>query len=129
MDFTVITTKYSEFNFPLANSNVGGVANTTVHSFDPLADNANGTSTGFSAATSANDPAAAGSATYITKIRDMETLTGQIQLDIIGLQTSRTTFNDEMDTIYSSTTDVSTSGRTTDAAVGGLGRNLGSGNT
>ena len=133
VDFTVITnTNTGEFPFPsFANSNVGGVANTTVHSFDPsLADNANGTSTGFSAATSANDLAADGSATYITKIRDMgQTLTGQIQLDIIGLQTSRTTFNDEMDTIYSSTTDASTSGRTTDAAVGGLGRNLGSGNT
>ena len=132
-NFTIITnTNDHETNYPsFANSNVGGVANTAVHSFDPsTVDNANGTSSGFSAVADADDLLADGSATYITQIRDFgSTVTGQVQLDIIGSQQIKTTYNDEFLTIYSSTTDASTSGRATDAAVGGLGRNLGSGNT
>ena len=82
-----------------------------MHSFDPsLVDNANGTSSGFSALADADDLLADGSATYITQIRDFgSTVTGQVQLDIIGSQQIQTTFNDEFSTIYSSTTDASTS--------------------
>ena len=75
-------------NYPsFANSNVGGVANTTVHSFDPsTVDNANGTSSGFSVLADADDLLADGSATYITQIRDFgSTVTGQVQLDIKAL--------------------------------------------
>ncbi len=125
-----------ETNFPsFANSNTGGLAfSTTDSSFNSsLVDNANGTSTGFSAiGGSPTDLLADGSATYITQIRDFgSVITGQVQLDIQGTQAIQTTWNDQHDHIIESVTEAgeATNNVLVDSSFGGIGHIIGFANS
>ncbi|MEK9954207.1 MAG: phage tail protein, partial [Pelagibacteraceae bacterium] len=123
-------TNASEFNFPsFANSNTGGIA----YAYTSTVDNANGTSTGFSAvAGSSTDLLADEDATYFTQIRDFGSLvTGSINIDISGTQTIETTWNDLHEHIVESVTEVGepTNNVLHDSSFGGIGHIVGFGNT
>jgi len=123
-----------EANFPsFATSNNGGIfaANKGDGFPSSIVDNANGTSSGFSATSSATDLLAGESAEYITSIRDAgATITGAIFVDIEGTQSAETTFNDSKETYLSGVTDASgTAGVLKDASFGGIGHVLGVSNT
>ena len=123
-----------EANFPsFTTSNNGGIfaANKGDGFPSSIVDNANGTSSGFSATTSSTDLLASESAEYITSIRDAgATITGAIFVDIEGTQSAETTFNDSKETYLSGVTDASgTAGVLKDASFGGIGHVLGVSNT
>ena len=123
-----------EANFPsFATSNNGGIfaANKGDGFPSSIVDNANGTSSGFSATSSATDLLAGESAEYITSIRDVgATITGAVFVDIEGTQSAETTFNDSKETYLSGVTDASgTAGVLKDASFGGIGHVLGFSNT
>jgi len=135
-DFTIITNRNSdEENFPsFANSNTGGIAFSVPDSpFDTsVVDNANGTSTGFSAiGGSPTDLLADGTATYITQIRDFgATVTGQVQVDIQGTQAVQSTWNDQHEHIIESVTEASgSSDELKDSSFGGIGHLVGFANS
>lgn len=130
-DFTdIVNTNTDETFFPsFANSNTGGLA---IHALPTsLVDNANGTSTGFSAVAGAStDLLADSSATYFTQVRDFgQEVEGFINIDIEGTQSIQSTYFDQQETIYSSTIDASPSNVLVDDSFGGIGHNLGFGNT
>ena len=124
----------AESNFPsFTTSNSGGLAFVNKGDGFPssIVDNANGTSSGFSAASASTDLLASESAEYITSIRDAgSTVTGAIFVDITGTQAVETTFNDSKETYLSGVTDASgTAGVLKDASFGGIGHVLGVSNT
>lgn len=117
-----------EVNFPSFNdSNTGGIA----FDFTSATDNANGSSTGWSAVAGSNtDLLASASATYITQIRDIGTVvTATIALDIEANQALSTTFNDQYTTFLTSVSEPSaTANVLIDTSFGGIGQVLGFGN-
>ena len=124
----------AEQNYPsFTTSNNGGIfaANKGDGFPSSIVDNANGTSSGFSATSSSTDLLASESAEYITSIRDAgATITGAIFVDIEGTQSAETTFNDSKETYLSGVTDASgTAGVLKDASFGGIGHVLGFSNT
>ena len=124
----------AETNFPsFTTSNSGGLAFVNKGDGHPssIVDNANGTSSGFSATATASDLLASESAEYITSIRDAGAIvTGAVFVDIEGTQAVETTFNDSKETYLSGVTDVSgTAGVLKDASFGGIGHVLGFSNT
>tara|TARA_R110001599_G_scaffold80150_3_gene216733 strand:- start:1738 stop:7743 length:6006 start_codon:yes stop_codon:yes gene_type:complete len=124
----------SEAVYPsFTTSNSGGLAFVNKGDGHPssIVDNANGTSSGFSAAGVVSDLLAGESAEYITSIRDAgSTVTGAIFVDITGSQAVETTFNDSKETYLSGVTDASgTAGVLKDASFGGIGHVLGFSNT
>ena len=121
-------------NFPsFTDSNTGGLAfNKSDSPFDSsTTDNANGTSSGWSATASATDLLAAGTAEYITQIRDFgSTVTGSIFVDIEATQSVQTNWTDTKTTYISGVTEVSgTSGVLKEVQFGGIGHVLGFSNT
>jgi len=118
----------TETAFPsFANSNTGGIA----YSYTSAVDNANGSSTGWSAiAGSVTDLLADSAATYITQIRDFgQTVVGQINIDIEGSQQVQTTYNDQHERVLEGVTEQSTAANVLiDVDFGGIGRLLGFGN-
>ena len=130
-------TNLGESNFPsFADSNTGGLsfnASATggaAAAFNSsLVDNANGTSTGFSAISgSSTDLLAVGDGVYITQIRDFgATITGSIQVDIEATQEIQSTFNDEKTVILQGVTEESTAFANVlhDVNFGGIGHVLG----
>jgi hypothetical protein len=137
VDFSDITNSNSdEENFPsFANSNTGGLSYSSIDSpFDSsLVDNANGTSTGFSAiGGSPTDLLADGSGTYITQIRDFgSTITGQIAIDLLATQAIQTTYNDQHEHVVESTTEEGpVAGNVlVDSSFGGIGHIIGFANS
>ena len=131
VNFTDITnTNAGEFNFPsFANSNTGGTAVVALPT--SLVDNANGTSTGFSAiGGSPTDLLADSTATYITQVRDFgSVVTGSILIDIEGTQIVETTWNDQHEHITESVTEATSAGRLKDSSFGGIGHILGFSNS
>ena len=131
VNFTDITnTNATEFNFPsFANSNTGGTAVVALPT--SLVDNANGTSTGFSAIGGApTDLLADSTATYITQVRDFgSVVTGSILIDIEGTQVVETTWNDQHEHITESVTEATSAGRLKDSSFGGIGHILGFSNS
>jgi len=136
-NFTNITnTNADEENFPsFETSNSGGLAFADKGDGHPssIVDNANGTSSGFSAiGGSPTDLLAESSSTYFTSIRDLgSTLTGAIQIDIEASQTVRSQFTDQHeDFIAAGVTEESTvSNVLVDTDFGGIGHVLGFNNT
>jgi hypothetical protein len=126
-DFTDITnTNSGETNFPsFANSNTGGLS----YSYTSLVDNANGTSSGFSAiAGSPTDLLADDAATYITQVRDFgSVVTGVVGIDIEGTQAIETTWNDQHEHIIESVTETApvTNNVLVDSSFGGIGHIIG----
>lgn len=100
-----------------------------------VADNANASASGWSydAGAAATDLTAAGSATYITPIRDMgAVITGSVQADIQGTSGVKTTFNDFRDDLITGATEVQTSPKANvlkETNFGGIGTVLGFSNT
>ena len=135
VNFTSVTnTNAGEDNFPsFTDSNTGGLAfNKSDSPFDSsTTDNANGTSSGWSATASATDLLAAGTAEYITQIRDFgSTVTGSIFVDIEATQSVQTNWTDTKTTYISGVTEVSgTSGVLKEVQFGGIGHVLGFSNT
>jgi hypothetical protein len=131
VDFTDLTNRnFDEENFPsFANSNTGGLSYPSMPS--SLVDNANGTSTGFSAAVNPTDLLATEEATYITQIRDFGTVVnGSIFIDIDAVQEVQTTFLNQHEHIVESTTQAASSGQLKDSTIGpGLGSLVGYANT
>jgi hypothetical protein len=127
VDFTDIPNNNStETNFPsFANSNTGGLS----YSYTSLVDNANGTSSGFSAiAGSPTDLLADDTATYITQIRDFgSVVTGTVQVEIDGTQVIESTWNDQHEHIIESVTEVGepTNNVLVDSSFGGIGHIIG----
>jgi len=124
----------AETNFPsFASSNTAGLAFAKPPGAieSNVVDNANGTTSGFSAAFASTDLLASESAEYITSIRDAgSTVTGAVFVDIAGTQAVETTFNDSKETYLSGVTDASgTAGVLKDASFGGIGHVLGVSNT
>lgn len=114
----------SEYNFPsFANSNTGGLA----YSYTSAVDNANGSSTGFSATGIVNDLLATESAEYITQIRDFGSqVIGSILIDIEATQEIQSTYNDQHERYLESVSEVSTVASTlVDVDFGGIGHILG----
>jgi hypothetical protein len=129
-DFTNITnTNQGETNFPsFADSATGGLA----FPGSSATDNANGTSTGFSAIGGApTDLLVADDGVYITKIRDFgATVTGSVFVDIEATQSVKTTYNDTHEEVLSGVTEESTvSNVLHDVDFGGIGTVLGFSNT
>ena len=129
-DFTDITnTNSTEYFFPsFANSNTGGLA----YAYTSVVDNANGTSTGFSAvAGSATDLLADGDATYITQVRDFGSiLTGSVNIEIDGTQGIETSWNDQHEHIIESVTETAPNSTVlVDSSFGGIGHIIGFANT
>ena len=119
-----------------ASSNTGGLAfavppNPTPPGESNVVDNANGTASGFSAASISSDLLATESAEYITSIRDAgSTVTGAIFVEIAGTQAVETRYNDSKETYLSGVTEVSsTAGVLKETAFGGIGHVLGVSNT
>ena len=135
VNFTSITnTNAGEDNFPsFADSNTGGLAfNKSDSPFDSsVTDNANGTSTGWSAISSDTDLLATGTAEYITQIRDFgSTVTGAIFVDLEATQSVQTNWTDTKEIYISGVTEVSgTSGVLKEVQFGGIGHVLGFSNT
>lgn len=120
----------SEFNYPsFANSTTGGIAyNVSDPNYGSPVDNANGTSSGWSAISgSPTDLLATSSAEYTTQIRDLGFITAaSVQLDLSFSQEVQSTFNDQQTDYLESVSD--TSGSTSvlvDADFGGIGHILG----
>ena len=134
-NFTIITnTNAGEPNFPsFASSVTGGLV------FDKppgevessAVDNANGTSSGWSATGSLTDLLAAGSGEYVTQIRDFgSVVTGAVFVDIEATQAVELAWTDGKITYLSGVTEVSgTSGVLKEVQFGGLGHVLGFSNT
>lgn len=134
-DFSGITnTNAGESNFPsYADSTTGGLA------YDPdnpeygsAVDNANGTSTGFTAlAGDVTDLLADDNAVYITQIRDVgTTVVGTITIDIESTQAIQSTYNDQKEIELSGVSETSADPTVfIDTDFGGIGHYLGYGNT
>ena len=128
----ITNTNATEENFPsFATSNNGGINTASVPS--SLVDNANGTSSGWSAVAAApTDILADESATYITQIRDLgSVVTGALFVDIEATQAVETSYNDYHTVLFSGATEVSTgpvANVMQEDNFGGLGTVLG-GNT
>ena len=119
-----------ESNFPsFSESTQGG----TVVPNGNQTDNANGSSSGFSAISgSATDLLLADDGVYITKIRDFgQTITGAVLVDITASQSIKTTFNDTHEDIFSGVTDADApnSNVIKETGFGGIGHVLGFSNT
>ena len=130
VDFTDIPNANSdEFRFPsFANSNSGGLS----HSYTSLVDNANGTSSGFSAVAGApTDLLADSTSEYITQIRDYGSeVSAVLNIDIEGTQAIQSTFNDQMETITDSVTEEAPNNTVlVDSSFGGIGHIIGFNNT
>ena len=132
----IVNTNNGETNFPsFSQSTTGGLAFAVRPS--PLSgpstatDNANGTSSGWSATSFASDLLAAGSGEYITQIRDFgSTVTGAIYVEIEGTQSVQTNYNSAKESILTGVTDASgTVGVLKDASFGGIGTVLGFSNS
>lgn len=140
-NFTLITNdNASEVSYPsFANSNTGGVSIPSQPT--SLVDNANGSSSGFSAIAGAGtDLLADGPAEYITQVRDYGVeVTGSINIDIEGSQAIETTWVDTHEHFLAnldagvsgdSTTEASPAGNVlVDSSFGGIGHLLGFNNT
>jgi len=129
-DFTdIVNTNSGEFNFPsFANSNTGGLA----YAYTSAVDNANGTSTGFSAiGGSPTDLLADEAATYITQVRDFgQSVTGVVGIEIEGSQSIQTTWNDQHEQIIESTTETAPNSTVlVDSSFGGIGHIVGFANS
>lgn len=130
---SIPNTNAGETNYPSFNdSNTGGLSYSSVDSpFDSsVTDNANGTSTGFSAvAGNATDILADDGATYITQIRDIgTTVVGTITIDIASNQAIQSTYNDQKDVILSGASEISPSTNVfIDTDFGGIGTYLSGG--
>jgi hypothetical protein len=115
----------TESNFPsFANSNTGGIA----YSYTSSVDNANGSSSGWSAiAGLVTDLLAVSSAEYVTQIRDFGSIVnGAISLDIQASQEIQSTYNDQHTTYLEGISEVSTvSNVLVDIDFGGIGHVLG----
>jgi hypothetical protein len=123
---TIPNNNASETNFPsFANSNTGGLA----YSYTSLVDNANGTSTGWSAiGGQVTDLLAADQeAIYITQIRDFGSIvTGSVQIELSATQEIQSTWNDQHEEYLESVSEVSTvSNVLRDVDFGGIGHILG----
>ena len=136
VNFTNITnTNNGETNFPsFSDSTTGGLAygvRPGIGGVSSATDNANGTSSGWSATSSATDLLASGSGEYITQIRDFgSTVTGAIYVEIEGTQSVQTNYNSAKEAILTGVTDPSgTAGVLKDASFGGIGTVLGFSNT
>ena len=135
-DFTDITnTNSGEENFPsFTTANNGGINTSAKADGFPssLVDNANGSSSGFSAiGGSPTDLLAAGSGEYITQVRDFgSTVTGSVFVDIEATQEVQTTYNDTKEDILSGVTEASPNSNVLkDVDFGGIGHVLGFNNT
>jgi len=134
-NFTNITnTNAGESNYPsFTDSNTGGLAfslpDSTFNS--STVDNANGTSSGWSATASATDLLAAASGEYITQIRDFgSVVVGSVFVDIEATQAVELAWTDGKTTYLSGVTEVSgTSGVLKEVQFGGIGHVLGFSNT
>ena len=118
----------AEYNFPsFANSNTGGIA----YAYTSAVDNANGSSTGFSATGSLSDLLATESAEYVTQIRDFGSqVIGSIQIDIEATQEIQSTYNDQHEVYLESVSEASTVTSTlVDVDFGGIGHILGFANS
>jgi len=136
VNFTNITnTNNGETNFPsFSDSTTGGLAygvRPGIGGVSSATDNANGTSSGWSATSSATDLLASGSGEYITQIRDFgSTVTGAVYVEIQGTQSVQTNYNSAKEAILTGVTDPSgTAGVLKDASFGGIGTVLGFSNT
>ena len=95
-------------------------------------DNANGSSSGFSAiGGAATDLLVADDGVYITKIRDFGSTvtTGSVFVEIEGSQSIKTTFNDTHEDILSGVTEPLNSNVLRDVNFGGIGTVLGFANS
>ena len=130
VNFTTITnTNQGETNFPsFADSASGGRAVPG----GTATDNANGTSSGFSAiGGAATALLVADDGVYITKIREFgSTVTGSVFVEIEGSQSIKTTFNDTHEDILSGVTEASPNSNVLrDVNFGGIGTVLGFANS
>ena len=118
-------TNSSEYYFPsFANSNTGGIA----YSYTSRVDNANGSSTGWSAISgSITNLLAPENAVYITQIRDFgNIITGSINIEIEATQEVQTSYNDQHQIVLQGVTDTSTAANVLiDTSFGGIGHVLG----
>ena len=123
-------TNAGETNYPSFNESTQGG---TVVPNGNQTDNANGTSSGFSAiAGSSSDLLLADDGVYTTKIRDFgATITGAVLVDITATQSIKTTFNDTHEDIFSGVTDADApnSNVIKETGFGGIGHVLGFSNS
>lgn len=119
-----------ETNYPSFNdSSQGG----TVVAGGTQTDNANGSSSGFSAiAGSSSDLLLGDDGVYTTKIRDFgATITGAVLVEILATQSVKTTYNDTHEDLFSGVTDADSpnSNVIKETGFGGIGHVLGFSNT
>lgn len=118
-------TNLLETYFPsFANSNTGGIS----YSYTSAVDNANGTSTGWSIISGLpTNLLAPEQAEYITQIRDFgQTVTGQVNIDIVASQEVQATYNSQLSTVISSVSDASSQANVLiDTSFSGIGNILG----
>ena len=126
----ITNTNAGESNYPSFNDSTQGG---TVVPNGSQTDNANGTSSGFSAiAGSVTDLLLADDGVYTTKIRDFgQTITGAVLVEIEGTQSIKTTFNDTHTDIFAGVTDADApnSNVIKETSFGGIGHVLGFSNT
>ena len=132
VNFAGITnTNAGEANYPsFTTSNSGGLTYATVPGTSApssITDNSNGSSSGWSATSDADDLLMGGaSAHYTTAIRDMGVADFyRIELDFQGDQAVKSTFNDLKTDILSDTSEANTVSDTTIIKASGLGTLLG----
>jgi hypothetical protein len=122
---TIVNNNASEDNFPsYSDSNTGGIA----YSYTSAVDNANGSSSGWSAiGGSPTDILAIESADYITQIRDFgSVVTGSIQIELEATQEIESTYNDQHEEYLESVSEISNvSSVLVDVDFGGIGHILG----
>lgn len=105
VSFTSVANKNSaEYNFPSYANSTNGLAGPGKSAVD----NANGSSSGWSVSTSADDLLALRRATYTTQIRDIGAVyTGKIYLDIAGTQVIQATYNNQHEIVANLVSQVS----------------------
>lgn len=101
-------TNRTENNYPsFTESDNGGFSHFASAPISSITENANGTSTGFSAQASPTDLSAYSNATYITQVRDMgSNLSGAISFTANGYQLSSLTWADFKTNLYSGVSEV-----------------------
>jgi hypothetical protein len=131
INFTNITNNNAgESIYPsFTDSSAGGLAyNVSNPNYGSATDNANGSSSGWSAIVgSPTDLLAAGDAVYVTQIRDIGTVTAaSLQIDLEVSQEVQSTFNDQHEEYLESVSDYSSNTSIlVDADYGGIGHILG----
>ncbi len=105
VDFTSTTNKNSsEYYFPSYANSTNGLAGPGKSAVD----NANGSSSGWSVSTSADDLLALRQARYTTQIRDLgAAYTGVVYLDVAGTQVIQATYNDQHEIVANLVSNVS----------------------